>query len=398
MDKRHIESRYSIEYVYPENATPKKRGKPFVIGLSTISLLAAGVLASNYPFDSFNTADLNTGNQTITTTPDTQDDNELELATENTESKKADTTELSEQPTPTEMEDVVIVNSHSKPATPAPKLTPKVDNEKQYNENNQLTQSLNQLTQQLMAEKQKNEALKKQLDKHLSEKEQLNRLLQVAISQANANDKKYLAALETLDTQKVKPAPVKTETKLKPEFKPTINNKIATTISAQETSKEDQIDETNAISLETHSQIDAIMAAVKGTGNIPKPTSTKRSLKQPAVKEITTAKVAINNNKLKAKPNKTELLYVQLQRQINQLINAKTLPLSPYKQALTKESEERKNAVRSIVVKKGETLWAIAKRAYGNGSLYKKIIKANPQITKNGKLHLKVGQVIRVPI
>jgi len=396
MDKRHIESRYSIEYVYPENAAPKKKSKPFIIGLSTISLLAAGVLASNYPFESFNTADFNSDSPDITTNPDTTSDNGTELATEDNELIKADTTELSEKLTPTEMEDVVIVNTNSKPVSTAPKQQTKVDNEKQDNENNQLTQSLNQLTQQLMAEKQKNEALKNQLNQHLSEKEQLNKLLQVAISKANANDKKYLAALDNLDTLKAKPVPIKAVNQQKLVYKPKIDNKIATTISAKEVSREDQIDETNAISLETHSQIDAIMAAVKGTGKLPTPA--KQPLKQPTINKTTMAKVIVKNDKPKVQPNKTELLYIQLQRQINQLINAKTLPLSQYKQALTKESEERKNAVRSIVVKKGETLWAIAKRAYGNGSLYKKIIKANPQITKNGKLHLKVGQVIRVPI
>jgi nucleoid-associated protein YgaU len=45
-------------------------------------------------------------------------------------------------------------------------------------------------------------------------------------------------------------------------------------------------------------------------------------------------------------------------------------------------------------VKKGDTLWSIAQRSYGDGKQYKKIVSANPSI-KGDKVN--VGQVITLP-
>ena len=45
-------------------------------------------------------------------------------------------------------------------------------------------------------------------------------------------------------------------------------------------------------------------------------------------------------------------------------------------------------------VKKGDTLWGVAQRTYGNGNQYKKITAANPQI-KNDTLI--AGAVITLP-
>ena len=50
---------------------------------------------------------------------------------------------------------------------------------------------------------------------------------------------------------------------------------------------------------------------------------------------------------------------------------------------------------KTYTVKKGDTLWAIAKRTYGRGTEYKKIAKANPKI-KNPNL-IYPGQVITLP-
>lgn len=47
-------------------------------------------------------------------------------------------------------------------------------------------------------------------------------------------------------------------------------------------------------------------------------------------------------------------------------------------------------------VKKGDTLWKIAKEVYGDGSLYPDIFKANQdQLTDPDKI--KVGQKLRIP-
>lgn len=47
-------------------------------------------------------------------------------------------------------------------------------------------------------------------------------------------------------------------------------------------------------------------------------------------------------------------------------------------------------------VKKGDTLWKIAKEKYGDGSLYPEIFKAN-QDTLSDPDKIKVGQKLRIP-
>src|SRR5438874_13016386 len=48
----------------------------------------------------------------------------------------------------------------------------------------------------------------------------------------------------------------------------------------------------------------------------------------------------------------------------------------------------------NYTVKKGDTLYSIAKTRYGNGNQYAKIMSANPGLSAE---HLKVGQTIVVP-
>ncbi len=92
----------------------------------------------------------------------------------------------------------------------------------------------------------------------------------------------------------------------------------------------------------------------------------------------------------------------QLQSLINELYNdsksSKVTNLNNnYKRSLAQESLTRSNEVRSIVLKKNETLWGLAKRAYGDGMLYKKIIQANPHINEENVWFLEPGILIRIP-
>ncbi len=48
----------------------------------------------------------------------------------------------------------------------------------------------------------------------------------------------------------------------------------------------------------------------------------------------------------------------------------------------------------TYVVVKGDTFWSIAQRVYGDGKLWTRIEKANPDIDRNS---LKPGQVIMIP-
>ena len=52
--------------------------------------------------------------------------------------------------------------------------------------------------------------------------------------------------------------------------------------------------------------------------------------------------------------------------------------------------------VRTIVVKKGDTLYTLAEKAYGNASYYRLIFDANPKVLKSKK-DLQIGQVLRIP-
>ena len=86
-----------------------------------------------------------------------------------------------------------------------------------------------------------------------------------------------------------------------------------------------------------------------------------------------------------------------LQKQINQFIDSKDKEKTIYIETLKEESNVRNNEVRSIVLKQGETIWMLAKRAYGSGFKYHKIMAANPQITEKNAKYLKIGTRIRVP-
>jgi len=66
-----------------------------------------------------------------------------------------------------------------------------------------------------------------------------------------------------------------------------------------------------------------------------------------------------------------------------------------YTSSLKGEVSTRENEMRIIVVQKGDTLGKIAQRAYGNVMEYKKIYKANPNLTRPDRIY--VGQKLRIP-
>ena len=66
-----------------------------------------------------------------------------------------------------------------------------------------------------------------------------------------------------------------------------------------------------------------------------------------------------------------------------------------YSSDIKKEVVFRKKEMRIIIVRKGDTLGKLAKRAYGNVMEYKRIYKANPEITRPDRIY--IGQKIRIP-
>ena len=69
---------------------------------------------------------------------------------------------------------------------------------------------------------------------------------------------------------------------------------------------------------------------------------------------------------------------------------------SNYEDSISQEIEVRSNEMRIIVVKQGDTLNKIAKRAYGNAMAYEKIFEANPDILDRAD-RIYVGQKLRIP-
>lgn len=60
------------------------------------------------------------------------------------------------------------------------------------------------------------------------------------------------------------------------------------------------------------------------------------------------------------------------------------------------EGQDPWDAKQYHEVKKGDTLWKIAEKYYGDGNLYKKIFEANRTILKNPDV-IKIGQKLHIP-
>lgn len=84
-----------------------------------------------------------------------------------------------------------------------------------------------------------------------------------------------------------------------------------------------------------------------------------------------------------------------------------TIYFKEYKKIKTKKAKVKKttaretkttksSSVKTYTVKKGDSLWSIAKRFYGNGNQYPKIYNANKDKIKNPNL-IYVGQVFKIP-
>ncbi|SFV71477.1 Ferric siderophore transport system, periplasmic binding protein TonB [hydrothermal vent metagenome] len=67
-----------------------------------------------------------------------------------------------------------------------------------------------------------------------------------------------------------------------------------------------------------------------------------------------------------------------------------------YTDAITDEAKVRKDEMRYVTVKSGDSLYKIAKRTYGDATYFEVIFKANSDVLKS-KTDLKIGQKLRVP-
>jgi len=158
------------------------------------------------------------------------------------------------------------------------------------------------------------------------------------------------------------------------------------------------------------SQDNALMSALSGTDvdSVKEDASLEDALSQiDESKETTiqTSTATVNTyNKVNIEENSGDDELSKLSGQISELISEKKTTEETssskedktYTENLEKEVVTRENEMRIIIVKKGDTLGKIAKRAYGNVMEFKKIYQANPDIL-NRPDRIYIGQKLRIP-
>ena len=238
-----------------------------------------------------------------------------------------------------------------------------------------LSDKLQNLKDQLSTEKQKISKLETQLKENLEISQQFSNLYKNAVKNINQDDKAFLKVVET-EKMRLSKISVKKSTEDKA-------NEDSTTVESvkQVTATNSSTGANSTVEISTGNQVDQIVSAMKNNITSYKPLNNKQT----------------SGKRLYVDLNNVAQKSVNLQKKINQLVSEKDIPKTSFTKALKKEDKVRRNSVRSVVVRKGETLWSIAKRAYGSGFKYPKILKANPSIKKGRNVRLYVGQVIRVP-
>ena len=250
-----------------------------------------------------------------------------------------------------------------------------VSNTNQVQADKMLQGKLNALTNQLLLEKKKSSQLALQLQKNLQLSNSLAKLYGVDKSKVNNDDQDFMKVVQGEKNRLNKITEAKKKKKNDSSPQQPVSDAMASSIVAQNTLTPEN---NNTVEISTTNQIDKIISAIK-TNTVP------------SNKSVSTKRVYVNADSNIVQKS------IGIQNKINQLVSAEAIPQTKFTKALKSEDKIRKNSVRSIKVKKGETLWSIATRAYGNGFDYPKILKANPKLKKGKIVLLRVGQVIRVP-
>ena len=109
-------------------------------------------------------------------------------------------------------------------------------------------------------------------------------------------------------------------------------------------------------------------------------------------------KVILNNNQIEADKSIQNSALVELSNNMNRILEepVEDKIATDYSTSIKKEVAFRENEMRVIVVKKGDTLSRIAKKAYGDYNAYPKIFSANPEIIKNPD-QIFEGMRLRIP-
>jgi nucleoid-associated protein YgaU len=181
-----------------------------------------------------------------------------------------------------------------------------------------------------------------------------------------------------------------------------MNNKIEKTETVAKENPEVLVEDKNLISSLSGTDVDSVKSddddkKLEESLNNIKETTKDTNINKDSV-EVDTY------NKVKVEENSGDDELSKLSNQISSLISDKkssdqtngSTAEKTYTESLKKEVVTRKNEMRIIVVRKGDTLGRIAKRAYGNVMEYRKIYQANPDILKRPD-RIYIGQKLRIP-
>jgi len=171
----------------------------------------------------------------------------------------------------------------------------------------------------------------------------------------------------------------------------------------KETSKKVESD-TALLSALSDTDVDSVKEESSDTKNLEEALKSIEETQNTTVKQSSVKVDTYNKVNVESSSSTDELS--QLSSQISSLMEenditpTKTTSSSSstksYTESIKKEVVVRSNEMRIIVVKKGDTLGKIAKRAYGNVMEYKKIYRANPDML-NRPDRIYIGQKLRIP-
>jgi len=379
MSNKQFNKRYSIEYLHPGNigAAQTKKKSAIIPLIFFGALIATGIfLWKQGILDQF-----------IQSKPEKSESEKVTIVDPSPPDKSVE----SKAPVTPNIEPIEISQKTSdltsKPKVKNASLESPEEKEKAKNlenSNKLLISQLQKLTDQLSIEKKKNSMLSEQLKKNLEISKNISKLYTDVEKNAEKfvpqNNKSFLKIVE----EEKKRINNSSDHLIKKEVSPTvpITQTAATSIVAVATSKEDK--NSNTLEISTSSQMDKIVSAINNkTVSASRASADRGTTKRRII--VTTIESSVAQKTL------------GLQNKINQLVSETDVPKTKFTKALQKEKKRRRNSVRSVVVRKGDTLWRIAKRAYGTGFKYPKILKANPRLKRGRHLRLRVGQVLRVP-
>ncbi len=211
--------------------------------------------------------------------------------------------------------------------------------------------------------------------------EDIATIVQMVMAQMQKNQPKASPPSETMQL----PKPSRPQQKVRP-VKPPETPKV----------RQAAAPEASAPTGELDSMIRTLESADVDTVEEHQPVLTARNTKGLTQARASKSRPKANDNFNKVVVDDSGDDFSQLSSEVDQLVQEERLPESNYEKKMKQEVAERQNEMRTIVVREGDTLMAIAKKAYQDSSKYLKILQANPGIIKNPD-RIFVGQVLRVP-